>query len=79
MKIDLSDISILVDAMLYTLSDCTQSAANWILQLLYACDGLETDTGVNITADDIGQFQERVGNCFFDKLKTQVTSLHARK
>ena len=63
MKIDLSDISILVDAMLHTLSDCTQSAINWVLQLIDGCDELEIDTGVKITTDDIGQFQERVGNC----------------
>ena len=73
-KIDLSDISILVDATLHTLSDCTQPAANWVLQLIDACDELETDTGVKITTDDIGQFQERVGNCFIDKLKNNVTS-----
>ena len=54
-KIDLSDISILVDATLNTLSNCTQPAANWVLQLIDACDELETD---KITTDDIGQFQE---------------------
>ena len=35
---------------------------------------LKTDTGVKITTNDIGQFQERVGNCFIDKLKNSVTS-----
>ena len=44
------------------------------MQLIDACDELETDTGVKITTDDIGQFQERVGNCFIDKLKNNVTS-----
>ena len=39
-----------------------------------ACEELEAGTGVKISTDDIGQFQERVGNCFIDKLKNNVTS-----
>ena len=73
-KIDLSDIPILVDATLHTLSDCTQPAANWVLQLMDTCEELEAGTGVKISTDDIGQFQERVDNCFIDKLKNNVTS-----
>ena len=73
-KIDLSDIPILVDATLHTLSDCTQPAANWVLQLMDACEELEAGIGVKISTDDIGQSQGRVGNCFIDKLKNNVTS-----
>ena len=47
-KIDLSDISPLVGATLHTLSDCITPAANWVLQLLDACDELETATGVKL-------------------------------
>ena len=41
-KIDLSDVPVLVEATLCTLSDCKHSAANWVLQLVDICDEIET-------------------------------------
>ena len=71
-KVDLSDVLVLVDATFCTLSDCKKPAANWVLQLVDARDDLETVVGIKLTTDDISEFQERVGNCFIDKLKNNV-------
>ena len=59
-KIDLSDVPVLVEATLLTLSDCKQPAANWVLQLKDICDEIETTVGVKLTPDDIDKFQEKL-------------------
>ena len=78
-KLDLTVISSLVEATLYTLDDALSPAANWVLELEDMKESLEEAAGVNITTSDIQNFQSRVGNPFVSTLKSnisQVVSVH---
>ena len=57
-KLDLTIVSILVDAMLHTLDDSMLAAANWVLELLDEMDDLMEATSSKITMDNISSFQE---------------------
>ena len=62
-KLDLTVISFLVEAPLYSLDDALSPAANWVLELQDMKESLEEAMGVNITSD-IQTFQNSVGNRF---------------
>ena len=50
-KLDLTAISGLVDSTLLTLDDALLSAANWVLELLDACDELQATTKIKINSE----------------------------
>ena len=56
-KLDLTVISSLVEATLYSLDDALSPAANWVLELQGMKESLEEATGVNITTSDIQTFK----------------------
>ena len=64
MKIDLSDISILVNATLHTLSDCTQPAANWVLQLIHACGELQAVMKILVRELAVALLTNCIRSCF---------------
>ena len=59
-NLDLTAIADLVDATLHVLDDTMLPAANWVLELLDAREGLEAVTDTTVTMEDISSFQERV-------------------
>ena len=75
--LDLSAISVLVDATLHTLDDAVLPAANWVLELLEECANLESATGIKITQADIKTFQEKVAKPFISHLIGNVSSRFA--
>ena len=72
-KLDLTVISSLVEATLYSLDDALSPAANWVLELQDMKESLEEAMGVNITSD-IQTFQNSVGNRFVSTLKGNISS-----
>ena len=73
-KLDLTVISSLVEATLYSLDDALSPAANWVLELQDMKESLEEAMGVNITTSDIQTFQNSVGNRFVSTLKGNISS-----
>ena len=73
-KLDLTVISSLVEATLYSLDDALSPAANWVLELQDMKESLEEAMGVNITTSDIQTFQNSVGNLFVSTLKGNISS-----
>ena len=73
-KLDLTVISSLVEATLYSLDDALSPAANWVLELQDMKESLEEAMGVNITTSDIQTFQNSVGNHFVSTLKDNISS-----
>ena len=73
-KLDLTLISSLVEATLYSLGNALSPAANWILELQDMKESLEEAMGVNITTSDIQTFQNSVGNHFVSTLKGNIKS-----
>ena len=73
-KLDLTVISSLVEATLYSLDDALSPAANWVLELQDMKESLEEAMGVNITTSDIQTFQNSVGNHFVSTLKGNISS-----
>ena len=73
-KPDLTVISSLVEATLYSLDDALSPAANWVLELQDMKESLEEAMGVNITTSDIQTFQNSVGNHFVSTLKGNISS-----
>ena len=59
-KLDLTVISSLVEATLYSLDDALSPAANWVLELQDMKESLEEAMGVNTTTSDIQTFQNSV-------------------
>ena len=49
------------------------AAANLVLELLDEMDDLMEAAGINITTDDISNFQERVGKPFISDLKNNIS------
>ena len=66
--LDLSLISILVDATLYSL-DAILPSANWVLQLQDAREELKAAIGIEVTHLSICSFQERIGKPFIRLIK----------
>ena len=56
-KLDLSIISSLVDATLYTLEDVLQPAAKWVLDLQEVKEEMDITVGINFNSDDVVSFQ----------------------
>ena len=73
-KLDLTVISSLVEATLYSLDDALSPAANWVLELQDMKKSLEEAMGVNITTSDIQTLQNSVGNHFVSTLKGNISS-----
>ena len=73
-KLDLTVVSSLVEATLYSLDDALSPAANWVLELHDMKESLEEVTGVDITTSDIQTFQNNVGNPFVSTLKGNISS-----
>ena len=73
-KLDLTVISSLVEATLYSLDDALSPAANWVLGLQDMKESLEEAMGVNITTSDIQTFQNSVENRFVLTLKGNISS-----
>ena len=48
-KLDLTDISGLVDATLHVLDDAVTPAANWVLELLDTQEALKAATDITVT------------------------------
>ena len=72
--LDLSVISSLVDATLYTLYDTLLPSANWVLELLDECEHLEEAAGIKVTLADIITFQEQAAKPFIAHLKENISS-----
>ena len=76
-NLDLSIVSSLVDATLYTLEDAVTPATNWVPELLEECANLETATGTEISHTDITTFQETIAKPFITHLKDNISSCFA--
>ena len=63
-KLDLTAISGLVDSTLLTLDDALLPAADWVLELLDACDKLQATTKIEISSESITSFQENMAKPF---------------
>ena len=72
-KLDLTAISGLVYSTLLTLDDALLPAANWVLELLDACDELQATTKIKIKSESITSFQENVAKPFVTDLKGNIS------
>ena len=73
-KLDLTVISSLMEATLYSLDDALSPATNWVLELQDMKKSLEEAMGVNITTSDIQTFLNSVGNHVVLTLKGNISS-----
>lgn len=71
-KLDLSVISSVVDATLYTLDDVFLPAANWVLELQDVKDEMDISVGIKYNCADITNFQSQVAKPFLILLKENV-------
>ena len=60
-NLDITIISSLVEAMLYTIDDAMTPVANWVLTLHDMEESLDKNISIKITVDDIKSFQENFG------------------